>query len=78
MADFASGRHARGVCDVCGQTFKLKQLKAVVERGRVTGVKACPDCWDEDHPQNYVGRYVFTDPQALRDPRPDPYNPEVD
>jgi hypothetical protein len=29
------------------------------------------DVVDPDHPQNFVGRLRVTDPQSLRDPRPD-------
>lgn len=36
-----------------------------------TGLLVCPECWDEDHPQNQLGRFPVDDPQALRNPRPD-------
>jgi hypothetical protein len=32
---------------------------------------ACPECWEEDHPQNHVGELRVVDNQALRNPRPD-------
>jgi hypothetical protein len=32
----------------------------------------CPECFDKDHPQNWQGRFPINDPQALRNPRPDP------
>lgn len=32
---------------------------------------ACPTDWDDDHPQNFLDKYVVTDPQALRHARPD-------
>jgi hypothetical protein len=35
-----------------------------------TDIKACPECWDPDQPQNQLGRHQFSDPQALRNPRP--------
>lgn len=70
-AAFASGKYALGTCDRCGQTYKLKQLKVETVRGRPTGIKACPVCWDLDHPQNRLGETPVSDPQALRDPRPD-------
>lgn len=71
MGDFASGRKALGVCDVCGFTYKLRELRALVVKRVTTSTKACPECWDEDHPQNNIGEVRVRDPQALRDPRPD-------
>lgn len=71
MSRFASGNKALGLCDVCGFTYKLKQLKDVRRKGKNTHVKACPECWDGDHPQLKLGEFPVDDPQALRDPRPD-------
>jgi len=71
MQRFASGKKAKGVCDVCGFTYKLRELKTTTVKGRVTNIKACPECWDEDHPQLRLGEFPVHDPQALRDPRPD-------
>lgn len=68
---FASSRKALGVCDVCGFTYKLRDLRSVVVKRKVTGTKACRECWDPDHPQLQLGEYPVYDPQALRDPRPD-------
>lgn len=31
----------------------------------------CPECFDGDHPQWKAGRKLMSDPQALRNPRPD-------
>lgn len=67
---FAKGKKAKALCDVCGFTYKLSELKPVIVRGNKTSIKACPICWDVDHPQNMLGRFRITDPQALRDPRP--------
>jgi hypothetical protein len=43
--------------------------------GKLINDKVCPECWDPDHPQNWVGilgsQKVSNDPQALREPRPD-------
>lgn len=69
---FASGKWAHGFCDVCGFRCQLADMKMQVVAGRVTNIKACPTCYDPDHPQNWQGRYPVDDPQALRDPRPDP------
>ena len=51
MGDFASGRNALGVCDVCGFSYKLRELKALTIKRNVTAIIACPVCWDPDHPQ---------------------------
>lgn len=68
---FASGKKALGLCDICGFSYKLAELKNVFEKGKDTRLKACPTCWDSDHPQLRLGEYIVEDPQALRDPRPD-------
>jgi len=70
-ARYASGKNAKAICDVCGFTCKLKELKAVVVKGHMTGTRACPSCWDPDHPQLKLGMYPVDDPQALRNPRSD-------
>ena len=68
---FASGKYAWGMCDVCGIRCKLLELKGTTIRGKRTGTLACPTCWDPDHPQNFLDRYIRSDPQALRVARPD-------
>lgn len=70
-AKFASGKYAWGMCDICGIRCKLLELRGTTVRGRKTNLLACPTCWDSDHPQNFIDRYVTTDPQALRYARPD-------
>lgn len=68
---FASSQRALGICDVCGFQYKLRELRGVVVDRREVGIKACPECWDPDHPQLDLGRYPVYDPQAIRNPRPD-------
>lgn len=68
---FASGKRAIAECDVCGQRYKLKQLRKLVIQTKTTNILACPECWNPDHPQLQLGMYPVNDPQALRDPRPD-------
>tara|TARA_R100001460_G_scaffold1364_2_gene5283 strand:+ start:3720 stop:4067 length:348 start_codon:yes stop_codon:yes gene_type:complete len=68
---FASGKRALGVCDICGFTFLLRELRKLVKKGQLVNIKACPECWNGDHPQNRLGEFPVDDPQALRDPRPD-------
>lgn len=70
-AKWASGKWANAICDVCGIRCKYVDLRAVFVRGMKTGLLACDVCWDPDHPQNFLDRYVTTDPQALRNARPD-------
>jgi len=36
-----------------------------------THIKACPECWNPDQPQNRLGEFPVSDPQAIRNPRPD-------
>lgn len=69
---YASGKYARAICDQCGFEFKYTQLKAITSDGRATGLRVCPECWEESHPQEDLGKYPITDPQALRYARPDP------
>lgn len=68
---FANGRKAFGFCDVCGFRFDLKRLKNLVVKTKETQIKACPQCWTPDQPQLQLGMYPISDPQALRNPRPD-------
>ncbi len=68
---FANGAKAFGFCDVCGFRFDLKKLKNLVVKTKQTQIKACPQCWTPDQPQLQLGMYPISDPQAIRDPRPD-------
>lgn len=71
MAQFASGKIALAICDVCGLTCKYTDLQELVRDKSPTGVKACKDCFDPDHPQYRVDDLVVDDAIALEDPRPD-------
>ena len=68
---FANGAKAFGFCDVCGFRFDLKKLKNLVVKTKQTQIKACPQCWTPDQPQLQLGMYPISDPQAIRNPRPD-------
>jgi hypothetical protein len=68
---FASGRHAKAICDGCGRTVKYNELHRDVHAQRLTGGLVCDDCWDDDHPQLMLGRFRIEDPIALQHPRPD-------
>lgn len=71
MTKYAVGRKALGICDVCGFSCRLHDMRPLSRNGQVTGVKACPECWEVDHPQYQVGKLRVVDSQTLRDPRPD-------
>ena len=68
---FSSGKHSIAECDICGFRYKLKQLKPLVIKTKVTNILACPTCWSPDHPQLQLGMWPVEDPQAVRQPRPD-------
>ena len=68
---FATGKLALGICDRCGLTYYLKELRKEIVKGKINNLKVCPDCFDPDHPQLHLGELPIDDPQALRDPRPD-------
>jgi hypothetical protein len=68
---FASGAKAFGFCDLCSFRYDLKKLKNLTVKTKQTQLKACPQCWTPDQPQLQLGMYEISDPQAIRDPRPD-------
>ena len=68
---YASKKYALGVCDMCGQVYKLKNLLKEIYNQRPTGFLVCIYCWDEDNPQLQLGRTPIVDPQAIENPRPD-------
>jgi len=68
---FAVGKLAFGFCDVCGQRYKLHELKPLVIKTKTTNILACTECWNPDHPQLSLGLYPVQDAWALRNPRPD-------
>lgn len=69
---FSSGKNSIAECDRCGQRYKLKELKTEVIKTKRYNLLVCPQCWDPDHPQLQLGMYPVEDPQAVRNPRPDP------
>ena len=68
---FASTKRAIGECDICGFRYKLRELRNIIRKGNNTNLKACPTCWDSDHPQLKLGMHPVNDPQAIREPRVD-------
>ena len=68
---YASDKRALGICDRCGFSYKLKELRNEMVRGKQVSTKVCSECYDPDQPQRFLGMYPVYDPQALRDARPD-------
>ena len=48
-----------------------EKLREEIENGRKNGLRVCPPCFDEDHPQLQLGKQKVIDAQALQNPRPD-------
>jgi hypothetical protein len=68
---YSSGKNAIAQCDRCNFRYKLSQLKRLVIKTKNVNILVCPSCWDPDQPQLQLGMYPVSDPQAVRDPRPD-------
>ena len=72
---FASYKRSFGFCDLCGQRYDLKVMKKIYIMGKLINTKRCTECWEIDHPQNFLPILappkLNNDPQALREPRPD-------
>jgi hypothetical protein len=68
---FSSGKNAIAQCDRCGFRYKLKQLKRLVIKTKNVNILVCQECWEPDQPQLSLGLYPVSDPQAVRNPRPD-------
>ena len=66
---FATGQYALALCDRCGQQYDYISL-----RQEWNGLRVCPDCFEEKHPQLEPHPVPF-EPEALRDPRPDRKEP---
>ena len=68
---FSSGKFAIAQCDRCGWRYKLSQLRELVIKTKNVNILVCQECWEPDQPQLQLGMYPVTDPQAVRNPRPD-------
>jgi len=71
MSSYANGKKAFGMCDRTGFRYNLRDLVPQIEDGRPNGMLVGRDVLDKDQPQLQLGRIRMTDPQALRNPRPD-------
>tara|TARA_R110002020_G_scaffold473239_2_gene702273 strand:+ start:2316 stop:2660 length:345 start_codon:yes stop_codon:yes gene_type:complete len=71
LSIYARGKYAFGFCDVTGFRYALRDLVPLIRDGRDTGFRVGRDVLDKDNPQYELGRINMSDPQALRNPRPD-------
>ena len=62
---YTSGKYAKAICDRCGVEMKYTDL-----RTEWTGLRVCKSCLDPKTAQEFPSNFP-TDPEALRDPRPD-------
>ena len=63
---FASNKRAWGICEITGFRYRLRDMKKTWD-----GLRGGPDQWSPKHPQ-LERKPTPLDPQALKDPRPDP------
>jgi hypothetical protein len=75
---YSSGKYAYGVCDKTGFRYDLKDLVFEFKNGSKTGLRVGIDVVDPDHPQNFIGRIKFDDPQSIQDARPDRVEPATE
>ena len=68
---FSSAKNSIAECDICGQRYKLTQLRRLTIKTKQVNILACPECWNQDQPQLQLGMFPVSDPQAVRNPRPD-------
>ena len=68
---YTAGKKALGICDRCGFTYKLNELRYETENKVRNGLRVCYDCYDPDHPQLDVNSMSTIDPQSLYDARVD-------
>ena len=68
---YASGKYSIAQCDRCDGRYKLKDLRTQTLKTKPWHIKVCKSCWDPDHPQLQLGLYPVSDPQGVREPRPD-------
>ena len=68
MSNYAAGKYAYGISDRSGFRYRLKDM-----REEWNGLLVGPDEYEPKHPQLEPRRRP-TDPEALRDPRPDTSN----
>ena len=67
-----AGKRTPGVCDRCSRRVPHASLLEEVVRGKPVGNLVCEDCYDEDHPQLWVGSIPIADRQSIKDAQPEP------
>jgi len=75
---YSTGKYSYGICDKTGFRYDSKDLVFEFRNGSKTGLKVGIDVVDPDHPQNFVGRIKFDDPQTVMDARPDRTEPATE
>lgn len=73
---FAIGKYTIAECDICGFRYKLSTFREIFANDKPTGILACKECWNAEHPQNDLGKYPVVDAEAIRNPRPDTSYPQ--
>ena len=75
---YSSGKYSYGICDKTGFRYATKDLVFEFRNGSKTGLRVGVDVVDPDHPQNFIGRIKFDDPQSIQDARPDRVEPATE
>lgn len=61
-----------GICDRCGRRVPHDTLQSEFVRGKDQSNGVCEECWDDDHPQNWVGSRAVSDSETVVDAQPEP------
>ena len=72
MGLYLNGKKIPGICERCGRRVALANLNPETERGRSKNNAVCSECFDPDHPQNWVGSRAVADKQSVPDAQPEP------
>lgn len=70
-AKIAPDSWANGICDRCGFVWQLSRLRYQIVNRQVTQSRVCPNCYDQDNPQLWIGEVDTNDASVLRDARSD-------
>lgn len=75
MSLYQPQRVPPGICERCGRRVAHASLAEEYVRGVPQGNLVCTGaygCWDEDHPQLWVGSIPVGDKETVPDARPEP------
>lgn len=64
-------RAVPGLCDRCSLRFDLSDLREEFLLGKRTGIRTCPSCYEESHPQLDTRGLKTNDRQSVPGPRSD-------